>query len=159
MVRIARGWLRTWTTMASNQPSVCESWKKWSAIQTISRCQSREALLESCSRALMLASRKPGHRDSILLATSSGGRDPSSSAGRAQYAKASQSIYRATALARRSGSTNFTDDLAFRSLGTRWAVSSHCAAMPFHSSNDGYWIGLALFHFSVHSDQHTSARW
>ena len=42
-----------------------------------------------------------------------------------------------TAAARRSESTSLEVALAFLSLGTRWAVSSHCDAMPFHSSNEG----------------------
>jgi len=74
-----------------HQPSAFAFWKKWSTIQSISRGQSSEALLESCSRALMLASKNPGHRRSTSAATSASSRDPRSSAGPAQYAKASQS--------------------------------------------------------------------
>ncbi len=38
---------------------------------------------------------------------------------------------------RRSGTTSLDPALALRSLATRRAVSSHCDAMPFHSSSVG----------------------
>src|ERR1039458_8399022 len=70
--------------MASNQPSVFASWKKWSAIQSISRCHSCVAALASCAGALSPASRYPGQRRSSSCTTSGGGSDPRSSACRAQ---------------------------------------------------------------------------
>src|SRR5271166_2130508 len=59
--------------MASNQPSVCASWKKWSAIQSISRCHSCVAAQDSCAGALSPASKYPGQRRSSSRTTSAGG--------------------------------------------------------------------------------------
>src|SRR5271165_3927005 len=123
----------------------------------MSPCQSRDVLTEASSRVLASASRNPGQRRSSSLATSGGTLDPSSSAGSTQYANASQSIHREAASARRTGATNFADALALQTSGKRRAVSSQCSAAAFHSSNDGYRIGLAFFHRSTHSDQQTSA--
>src|SRR5271165_5514967 len=123
----------------------------------MSPCQWRDVLTEASSRVLPSASRNPGQRRSSSLATAGGSADPNSIAGSTQYANASQSIHREAASARQSGATSFADAVALRTSGKRRAVSSQCAAAAFHSSNDGYRIGLAFFQRTTDSDQQPSA--